>query len=570
MFNETHLYNGTALAFIKSVNVQAFPCGRRSSANQLEDSTEKYYFPFDPESRLSTEANTRKHSSLNGFAQTYLQSWDKDDKKLLTMSLAGYLFSIALTGKNKTLVNGEQVYAPFDYSTPNAFGNRLATYLHANDATCIYANILLEDVHLFSSKANEYFTSILRDQYDTTDIQLAASDAVPETLLDLINKATVDGQKNLDSYKDPHNYYFSGLSFSTSPITGKGTTRSSLPVQVERVNMPKNTTNQLLVSLRILDKVKVSSEGATPEVFEWQIHQPAHLPKVEHGSTENSAVIGDLLVANLDIEETGHMSIPYTGIVEFGWVDENDHTKGKVTKIVNDGVYAPYVSAGLIDAEGIAVGDSVGVKNKEGVVVTVLGENITTYGNVTADGTITAKTALSVQSGVEGVSATATIDKADITEATIGTDTITKANITDADITSAIIGTETVGTSTITTADITEATIDTADITEATIGTAGITAADIGTATIGTATVTDTTTDNLTVNTKATIAEADIETADINTLTGNTATITTIKSDGLNQKVNGTYYDVPVMFLEKDNTASTYQLKISRINKIGF
>ena len=53
--------------FVKSLNVQAFPCGRRrSDSNQV--------IPFDPEARLNTEANNRKHSGINGYTQTFLKS----------------------------------------------------------------------------------------------------------------------------------------------------------------------------------------------------------------------------------------------------------------------------------------------------------------------------------------------------------------------------------------------------------------------------------------------------------------------------------------------------------------
>ena len=123
LFNETHLYGESMLTFIKSTNIQAFPCGRRSSAinydknsNSKIDDDEKYYFPFDPEARLNTEANNRKHSSLNGYTQTYIKQWDTS-QKALTMSLAGYLFSIYLVDK--------QTSPNTDFSVVNDFGTKV-------------------------------------------------------------------------------------------------------------------------------------------------------------------------------------------------------------------------------------------------------------------------------------------------------------------------------------------------------------------------------------------------------------------------------------------------------------
>ena len=96
-----------ARAFVKSAHVQAFPCGRRRSTPIEKDLNDiqtagkvtEYRIPFDPEARLNTEANNRKHSSLNGYTQTYLYSWNKDSDNKLSMSIAGYLFSIALTSE---------------------------------------------------------------------------------------------------------------------------------------------------------------------------------------------------------------------------------------------------------------------------------------------------------------------------------------------------------------------------------------------------------------------------------------------------------------------------------------
>jgi hypothetical protein len=184
----------TNLAFIDSKSVKVFPCGRRR--NQLIDTANDNktdgYIPFDPEARLNTEANNRKHSSLNGFKQSYI---NKFENKILSIVIGGYLFDINLT-----------------HTTLDSFAKSFASDIGADDA--IYANIKLEDITLYSSTTvtPEYRTTILRNQTATE---------VPATCLDL-------------KYTD--GYYFSGLSLSSSK------------------NIPEETaTYQKVIPLKILE-----------------------------------------------------------------------------------------------------------------------------------------------------------------------------------------------------------------------------------------------------------------------------------------------------------------------------
>lgn len=266
MFIETHSDNDINLTFIKSANVQVYPCGRRRSTavdtdEDMHTVEDKFYFPFDPEARLNTEANNRKQSGLNGYTQTYLKDLD-ETKKLLTLSLAGYLFNIKLDT---------------DYTTVDDFGKGIIAQVGDSEASSIYANILIENVHLFSG-FQEYFTSILRDQSESNE-------NIPETSLDLPNSITVNSG-NLDNLKNFNNYYFSGLSFSISPLSGRATTRSRLERLIVRDSGTDKTVQQELISLCILKK-----SGSN-----WVIHEPARLPKIEHGETEDSIVIGDTTV----------------------------------------------------------------------------------------------------------------------------------------------------------------------------------------------------------------------------------------------------------------------------------
>lgn len=276
MFIETHKDVDKVLAFIKSANVMAYPCGRRRSTFVQNDTNgdgtvganEGTHIPFDPEARLNTEANNRKHSSLNGFTQTYIESWTTNT---LTLSLAGYLFNIMLASDTERDI--EKVV--------DDFGVKAAAALDAaKDDGKIYANILLEDVPLFRG-STQYNTSILRNQSDTAD-------GGPSDCLDL---PTMAGGTGLDKY------YFSGLSFSTTPLTGKENvdlTRSCATSTVSRQN--EESFTQYQVSLCILERVfeEVVENGETTTKEIWKIHQQALLPKIEHGKTEDSIKIGDI------------------------------------------------------------------------------------------------------------------------------------------------------------------------------------------------------------------------------------------------------------------------------------
>lgn len=248
MFNK--VYNsqssgaGIDLAFIKSLNVQVFPCGRRRA--QLSNGN---YVPFDPEARLNTEKNNINHSSINGFTQTYLNSFE-DEK--LSLVLAGYLFNITLTS---------------GYTNPSVFGNSLTTLLSSSEAASIYANIRIEETELFSNCS----TKVLRAQAPKAEDTPACLDIIVDTD---------------DSVDDSKNYYFSGLSFSTKPLADASSTATWLSASSEGGKL-------LTVSLKILEKID----------NEWQIHQPALLPDIKHGAEENSVELGKLAAESVNTNQ---------------------------------------------------------------------------------------------------------------------------------------------------------------------------------------------------------------------------------------------------------------------------
>ena len=211
MFNEVKKTNNISLVFLKSLNVNVFPCGRRRGSVIEKSGETSYYIPFDPEAKLNTEANNIKHSSLNGLSQTYIRYWDTDR---LSLVIGGYLFDIK---QDLDLETAE----PTVSDVLTAFGNTILSKLETNNGSSIYANIILEDVPLYSG-FSEYNTTILRDQSDQEGDK-------PSTNIDLLNNdartifadTTASAQKiELNKAENIINYfYFAGLSFSTEPLT---------------------------------------------------------------------------------------------------------------------------------------------------------------------------------------------------------------------------------------------------------------------------------------------------------------------------------------------------------------
>lgn len=264
MFNEFHKFDGIQLAFVKSNLVKAFPCGRRRSEKIDADGDTKttsdiYHFPFDPEARLNTELNNRKHAGSNGFTQTYLLDWTDE---YLKFYIAGYAFelktNLSITDFCKKVI------------------------LDNTNSSKIYANIRIEEVPLYQATELSYKTWILRDQ--------TAYSNEPVTTLDLL--CAGQDRKLIDSY------YFSGLSFSTEPIT-KDTTNST--------QSSNKTAKQQVFSLCIAEKTGDS----------WQIHQPALLPKIEHGKEPDSVKV------NIIDAEKIRQNDKLTAIIDLAQIDKN-------------------------------------------------------------------------------------------------------------------------------------------------------------------------------------------------------------------------------------------------------
>ena len=264
MFIEQHNHTKEEilLTFIKSLNVQAYPCSRRRST-LIETTKDSYYIPFDPEARLNTEFNNRRHTSKNGFTQSFIDAWDAE-KKLFSFTISGYNF----------IINQVEDINSFGELLIDSLAQQDAKYLTASK---IYANIKLEEIPLYDNPNGLVYTSwTLRNQ---------SSSYFAETELDKLKSGNMAG--------DINNYYFSGLSFSTEPIAGEGDSLATSDKFIPAVEYETFTTRpQHEYSLCILTK----------EAGQWQLYEPARLPRIEHGEIEDSIEVGHLNAKSIKYE----------------------------------------------------------------------------------------------------------------------------------------------------------------------------------------------------------------------------------------------------------------------------
>ena len=244
----------SSLVFIKSNNISVFPCSRRRSTpvSTGDGVLDRYFIPFDPEARLNTEHNNRRHTGLNGYKQDYIYEWNEQK---LSIVIAGYLFEIKLDEST---------------NTPGKFGTKVAEAadLDLDSDNVIYAQIALTNVIFLAQ--NEYIpdasTPVLRNQTNTQAVSSSL-----DILLDINSKAD-----------DTNNYYFTGLSFTTNPESGDD-----------------------FIYLKLLKYDNT-----------WQIYEPSRLPAITHGDTENSVsvnnleVTGDILISRTITENNESKTIP--------------------------------------------------------------------------------------------------------------------------------------------------------------------------------------------------------------------------------------------------------------------
>ena len=264
MFSNQKEYDkitGFKYVYPKSAEIKVFPSGRRGITAAQD--------PFDPESRLNTEFNNRRISSINGFSDSFIKGFDADTG-LFTFCLGGYSFSFNLVKSNQNKeIEEETENEEISEQSQNAedllssFIRTLGTVVNKDDENgkVVYANILLEEINLYYADSDTNAqTWILRDQTDSV---------APRTILDILDTVEDDPQSNTKEY------YFTGITFSNQPL--------------QRNSSAKPLNKQKIVSLCVLEK---SSDG------EWTLCQRSLLPNITHGDTDDSIQI-DTIYANV-------------------------------------------------------------------------------------------------------------------------------------------------------------------------------------------------------------------------------------------------------------------------------
>lgn len=157
--------------FLPSTDINVFPCSRRGQANIEDIAIENSATYYDPEARLNTERTNRLHTALNGFTDSFIESYDAEAKTLVFV-LAGYYVEI----KN------------FD---PAIIASTLGESIDK-----IYAHLRLHD-HV-SLGVKDYFTEMLYRQSESE---------LDSNYLDVTY--TINGDKG---------DFFVGVSFTKEPV----------------------------------------------------------------------------------------------------------------------------------------------------------------------------------------------------------------------------------------------------------------------------------------------------------------------------------------------------------------
>ena len=230
--------NTTAIC-LNSNNINVFPCGRRRAQVDADN-----FMPYDPEARLNTEANNRKHTSLNGFANSFIKGWNADTKTF-SFVIEGYLFDIKLDVENAVVS-----------TLSDLLSEALQNATKQTNIEAVYANILIKNITLFSdNEVGSYFTEVLCSQ-----------DATDATFLDRWNA-------------QDDTAYFTGLSFSCTSLQNT-------------LSSEYNTEN----GMRMVSLLVFQNNGNGLEVY-----QPSLLPNIQHGQTKDSVDITTLDVQNLNV-----------------------------------------------------------------------------------------------------------------------------------------------------------------------------------------------------------------------------------------------------------------------------
>lgn len=302
-----HSYNNRV--FLPSQSINIFPCSRRGQAN-IDNKAEFY----DPEARLNTERTNRIGTAINGFTDSFIESYENNT---LVFVLAGYRVEI----KN---------FEP----------SEIADALNVNTTNKIYAHLSIHDQILVNSVSidtsiTDYYTELLYRQATSSEI---------------IDTQSLDVKVSVGSV-------FTGISFVSAVDTdGEG-----------KVVAPADyVSGRQLLSRNLLLFTK------SGETDSWVLEQTSLLPKIAHDEAEDSIVVEELHVrSNLQVDgdvmlgviddTTGKYSAT-SGTLTARQVNvpyEGSNADFQTTEIKNTGISTAYVRAGEIKADGLAVGNTI-------------------------------------------------------------------------------------------------------------------------------------------------------------------------------------------------------------------
>lgn len=306
-------------AFFPSENVNIFPCSRRGRSY---DASELVY--YDPEARLNTERTNRIGTAVNGFTDSFIESYENNK---LTFVLAGYRVEV------KDFYPGEiasVLYQATD-SESGASGVR---------PTTIYAHLSLHTG--ISLNTGDYTTEILYRQSTANTGDIEQVNSLDVTYSD---KDQNDNDINID--------YFVGISFTSEPAI--------------------DIINDALLPAYDLELFKnVQNNNA------WRIVQTSLLPKIKHGeSAGDSVYISELETTDVEIggANIGAATIEdlvVTGLITAGGCTINASTNSITVGTVNasnipaiwvddaDGIYKLNITPGGSQSSGGPSGPVVG------------------------------------------------------------------------------------------------------------------------------------------------------------------------------------------------------------------
>lgn len=323
-FPEAGSGTGVKITFPASIDVQAFPCARRRSI-QLTIAQTQQMWPFDPEARLNTERNNRRHTGINGYRDSYINKININkptatapasgqEQKLgeCDFTLAGYNFKLSLFENSlPPAFNRTRVESGIDLLGQLILGGLALEESIANSANKLYANIVLEEQMLYTGDPTNATTKKLSASSWLLGRQIIQANS-SETALDLL-RSVATGEKDTELIKDPANFYFSALSFSKEKITPSSTIEDINGVSIASVEL--NGKNLIVVSMNILQKSN----------NQWVINQRALLPDIRHGSTVDSVEVGSLNALNGLTQTESKIPVPSLQVIDIpGTVVEED------------------------------------------------------------------------------------------------------------------------------------------------------------------------------------------------------------------------------------------------------